>query len=144
MFFINYIWYFILVISIIFIIVGSVYQINGWNYKIPMGRSDFFKIYIMTYLGILLVFFLIYRLKITVYDSSNLLYAFILCVIGAICISQFFLCGMRRIADLKWCAPFIYPIVFIIGLILSKYIPDLTSLMMLAQLLLYVTPGKGE
>lgn len=144
MFFINYIWYFILVISIIFIIVGSIYQINGWNYKIPMGRSDFFKIYIMTYLGILFVFFLIYRLKITVYDSSNLLYAFILCVIGAICISQFFLCGMRRIADLKWCSPLFYPVVFISGLILSKYIPDLMSLIMLVQLLLYFTPGKSE
>ena len=42
MFFINYIWYFILVISVIFVIVGSVYQINGWNYRIPMGRGDFF------------------------------------------------------------------------------------------------------
>lgn len=43
MFFINYIWYFILVISLIFVIVGSVYQINGWNYRIPMGRGDFLR-----------------------------------------------------------------------------------------------------
>lgn len=144
MFLINHIWDFIIAISVIFLIIGRFYQISGWNYKIPMGRSDFFKIYIMTYLGILLVFFLIYRLKITVYDSSNLLYAFILCVIGAICISQFFLCGMRRIVDLKWCSPLFYPVVFILGLILSKYIPDLMSLIMLVQLLLYFTPGKSE
>ena len=107
-----------------------------------MGRGDFFKIYIMTYLGILLTIFLTYRLKISVYDSSYLLYAFIVCVIGAICVSQFFLCGMRRVVDLKWCSPLVYPVVFIIGLVLSKYIPDLTSFMMLAQLLLYVTPSK--
>ena len=132
MFFINYIWYFILVISVIFVIVGSVYQINGWNYRIPMRRSDFFKIYIITYIGIIFSLFLTYRLKISVYDSSNLLYAIIVCIIGAISISQFFLCGMRRI------------VVFISGLILSKYIPDLMSLMMLVQLLLYFTPGKSE
>lgn len=106
MFFINYIWYFILVISVIFVIVGSVYQINGWNYRIPMRRSDFFKIYIITYIGIIFSLFLTYRLKISVYDSSNLLYAIIVCIIGAISISQFFLCGMRRIVDLKWCSPF--------------------------------------
>ena len=57
------------------------------------------------------------------------------------CIS-ILLCGMRRVADLKWCSPLVYPVVFILGLILSKYIPDLTSFMMLAQLLLYVTPSK--
>ena len=126
MFFINYIWYFILVISLIFVIVGSVYQINGWNYRIPMGRGDFFKIYIITYIGIIFSLFLI------------------VCIIGAISISQFFLCGMRRIVDLKWCSPLFYPVVFISGLILSKYIPDLISLMMLVQLLLYFTPGKSE
>ena len=140
----NYIWYFILVISLIFVIVGSVYQINGWNYRIPMGRGDFFKIYIITYIGIIFSLFLTYRLKISVYDSSNLLYAIIVCIIGAISISQFFLCGMRRIVDLKWCSPLFYPVVFISGLILSKYIPDLISLMMLVQLLLYFTPGKSE
>lgn len=144
MFLINHIFDFIIAMSVMSLIIGRFYQISGWNYRIPMGRSDFFKIYIMTYLGILLVFFLIYRLKISVYDSSNLFYAFIVCVIGTICVSQFFLCGMRRIADLKWCSPLLYPVVVIIGLILSKYIPELTSLMMLAQFLLYVTPGKGE
>lgn len=144
MFFINYIWYFILVISVIFVIVGSVYQINGWNYRIPMGRGDFLKTYIMTFIGILFIVFLTYRLKVSTYDSSDLFYAIIVCVIGAICVSQFFLCGMRRIADLKWCSPLFYPVVFISGLILSKYIPDLMSLMMLVQLLLYFTPGKSE
>ena len=109
-----------------------------------MGRGDFFKIYIITYIGILFSLFLTYRLKVSAYDSSNLFYAIIVCVIGAICVSQFFLCGMRRIVDLKWCSPLFYPIVFILGLILSKYIPDLTSLMILAQLLLYITPSKGE
>ena len=126
MFFINYIWYFVLVISVIFVIVGSIYQINGWNYRTPMGRGDFFKIYIITYIGVLFS-----------------LYAIIVCIIGAISVSQFFLCGMRRIVDLKWCSPLFYPIVFILGLILSKYIPDLMSLMMLVQLLLYFTPGKS-
>ena len=144
MFFINYIWYFILVISVIFVIVGSVYQINGWNYRTPMGRGDFFKIYIITYIGFLFSLFLSYRLKISTYDSRNLLYAIIVCIIGAISVSQFFLCGMRRIVDLKWCSPLFYHIVFILGLILSKYIPDLMSLMMLVQLLLYFTPSKGE
>lgn len=142
MFLVNHIWDFIIALSVVFLIIGRFYQISGWNYRIPMSRSDFFKIYIMTYLGILLAIFLTYRLKISVYDSSKLLYAFIVCVIGAICVSQFFLCGMRRVADLKWCSPLVYPVVFIIGLILSKYIPDLTSFMMLAQLLLYVTPSK--
>lgn len=144
MFFINYIWYFILVISVIFVIVGSVYQISGWNYRIPMGRGDFLKTYILTFIGILFSVFLTYRLKVSAYDSSNLFYAIIVCVIGAICVSQFFLCGMRRIVDLKWCSPLFYPVVFILGLILSKYIPDLTTLMILAQLLLYFTPSKGE
>ena len=130
MFLVNHIWDFIIALSVIFLIIGRFYQISGWNYRIPMGRSDFFKIYIMTYLGILLAIFLTYRLKISVYDSSKLLYAFIVCVIGAICVSQFFLCGMRRVADLKWCSPLVYPVVFIIGLILSKYIPDLTSFML--------------
>ena len=119
MFLVNHIWDFIIGLSVIFLIIGRFYQISGWNYRIPMGRSDFFKIYIMTYLGILLAIFLTYRLKISVYDSSKLLYAFIVCVIGAICVSQFFLCGMRRVADLKWCSPLVYPVVFIIGLILS-------------------------
>ena len=109
-----------------------------------MGRGDFFKIYIITYIGVLFSLFLTYRLKISTYDSRNLLYAIIVCIIGAISVSQFFLCGMRRIVDLKWCSPLFYPIVFILGLILSKYIPDLTSLMILAQLLLYITPSKGE
>ena len=109
-----------------------------------MGRGDFLKTYIMTFMGILFSVFLTYRLKVSTYDSSDLFYAIIVCVIGAICVSQFFLCGMRRIADLKWCSSLFYPVVVIIGLILSKHIPELTSLMMLAQLLLYVTPGKGE
>lgn len=144
MFFINHIWDFVIAISVIFIISGRVYHITGWCYKIPMGRSDFFKTYIITFLGILFSIFLTYRLKISAYDSSNLLYAIIVCLIGAISVSQFFLCGMRRIVDLKWCSPLFYPVVFILGLILSKYIPDLMLIMMLVQLLLYFTPGKSE
>ena len=144
MFFINYSWYFILVISVLLVMIGGIYQINGWNYRMPMGRGDFFKTYIITYIGIVFCLFLTYRLKICSYDSKNILYAIIICIIGAISVSQFFLCGMRRIADLKWCSPLFYPVVFILVLILSKYIPDLMSLMMLVQLLLYFTPGKSE
>ena len=144
MFLINHMWDFIITISVIFMMIGRFYHISGWNYRIPMGRGDFLKTYIMTFIGILFSVFLTYRLKVSTYDSSDLFYAIIVCVIGAICVSQFFLCGMRRIADLKWCSPLFYPVVVIIGLILSKHIPELTSLMMLAQLLLYVTPGKGE
>ena len=144
MFLINHMWDFIITISVILMMIGRFYHISGWNYRIPMGRGDFLKTYIMTFIGILFSVFLTYLLKVSTYDSSDLFYAIIVCVIGAICVSQFFLCGMRRIADLKWCSPLFYPVVVIIGLILSKYIPELTSLMMLAQFLLYVTPGKGE
>ena len=144
MFLINHMWDFIITISVIFMMIGRFYHISGWNYRIPMGRGDFLKTYIMPFIGILFSVFLTYRFKVSTYDSSDLFYAIIVCVIGAICVSQFFLCGMRRIADLKWGSPLFYPIVVIIGLILSKHIPGLTSLMMLAQLLLYVTPGKGE
>ena len=144
MFLINHMWDFIITISVILMMIGRFYHISGWNYRIPMGRGDFLKTYIMIFIGILFSVFLTYRLKVSTYDSSDLFYAIIVCVIGAICVSQFFLCGMRRIADLKWCSPLFYPVVVIIGLILSKHIPELTSLMMLAQLLLYVTPGKGE
>ena len=144
MFLINHMWDFIITISVILMMIGRFYHISGWNYRIPMGRGDFLKTYIMTFIGILFIVFLTYRLKVSTYDSSDLFYAIIVCVIGAICVSQFFLCGMRRIADLKWCSPLFYPVVFISGLILSKYIPDLMSLMMLVQLLLYFTPGKSE
>ena len=144
MFLINHMWDFIITISVILMMIGRFYHISGWNYRIPMGRGDFLKTYIMTFIGILFSVFLNYRLKVSTYDSSDLFYAIIVCVIGAICVSQFFLCGMRRIADLKWCSPLFYPVVFISGLILSKYIPDLMSLMMLVQLLLYFTPGKSE
>ena len=137
-------WDFIIAISVIFMLIGRFYHISGWNYRIPMGRGDFLKTYIMTFIGILFSVFLTYLLKVSTYDSSDLFYAIIVCVIGAICVSQFFLCGMRRIVDLKWCSPLFYPVVFISGLILSKYIPDLMSLMMLVQLLLYFTPGKSE
>ena len=137
-------WDFIIAISVIFMLIGRFYHISGWNYRIPMGRGDFLKTYILTFIGILFSVFLTYRLKVSAYDSSNLFYTIIVCVIGAICVSQFFLCGMRRIVDLKWCSPLFYPVVFILGLILSKYIPDLTSLMILVQFLLFVTPGKGE
>ena len=144
MFLINHMWDFIITISVILVMIGRFYHISGWNYRIPMGRGDFLKTYIMTFIGILFSVFLTYLLKVSTYDSSDLFYAIIVCVIGAICVSQFFLCGMRRIADLKWCSPLFYPVVFISGLILSKYIPDLMSLMMLVQLLLYFTPGKSE
>lgn len=144
MFLINHMWDFIITISVILMMIGRFYKISGWNYRIPMGRGDFLKTYIMTFIGILFIVFLTYRLKVSTYDSSDLFYAIIVCVIGAICVSQFFLCGMRRIADLKWCSPLFYPVVFISGLILSKYIPDLMSLMMLVQLFLYFTPGKSE
>ena len=144
MFLINHMWDFIITISVILMMIGRFYHISGWNYRIPMGRGDFLKTYIMTFIGILFSVFLTYLLKVSTYDSSDLFYAIIVCVIGAICVSQFFLCGMRRIVDLKWCSPFFYPVVFISGLILSKYIPDLMSLMMLVQLLLYFTPGKSE
>lgn len=144
MFLINHMWDFIITISVILMMIGRFYHISGWNYRIPMGRGDFLKTYIMTFIGILFIVFLTYRLKVSTYDSSDLFYAIIVCVIGAICVSQFFLCGMRRIADLKWCSPLFYPVVFISGLILSKYIPDLMSLMMLVQLFLYFTPGKSE
>jgi len=143
-FLINHMWDFIITISVILMMIGRFYHISGWNYRIPMGRGDFLKTYIMTFIGILFSVFLTYLLKVSTYDSSDLFYAIIVCVIGAICVSQFFLCGMRRIADLKWCSPLFYPVVFISGLILSKYIPDLMSLMMLVQLLLYFTPGKSE
>lgn len=144
MFLINHMWDFIITISVILMMIGRFYHISGWNYRIPMGRGDFLKTYIMTFIGILFSVFLTYLLKVSTYDSSDLFYAIIVCVIGAICVSQFFLCGMRRIADLKWCSPLFYPVVFISDLILSKYIPDLMSLMMLVQLLLYFTPGKSE
>lgn len=144
MFLINHMWDFIITISVILMMIGRFYHISGWNYRIPMGRGDFLKTYIMTFIGILFSVFLTYLLKVSTYDSSDLFYAIIVCVIGAICVSQFFLCGMRRIVDLKWCSPLFYPVVFISGLILSKYIPDLMSLMMLVQLLLYFTPGKSE
>ena len=144
MFLINHMWDFIITISVILMMIGRFYHISGWNYRIPMGRGDFLKTYIMTFIGILFSVFLTYLLKVSTYDSSDLFYAIIVCVIGAICVSQFFLCGMRRIADLKWCSPLFYSVVFISGLILSKYIPDLMSLMMLVQLLLYFTPGKSE
>ena len=144
MFLINHMWDFIITISVILMMIGRFYHISGWNYRIPMGRGDFLKTYIMTFIGILFSVFLTYLLKVSTYDSSDLFYAIIVCVIGAICVSQFFLCGMRRIADLKWCSPLFYPVVFISGIILSKYIPDLMSLMMLVQLLLYFTPGKSE
>ena len=144
MFLINHMWDFIITISVILMMIGRFYHISGWNYRIPMDRGDFLKTYIMTFIGILFSVFLTYLLKVSTYDSSDLFYAIIVCVIGAICVSQFFLCGMRRIADLKWCSPLFYPVVFISGLILSKYIPDLMSLMMLVQLLLYFTPGKSE
>lgn len=144
MFLINHMWDFIITISVILMMIGRFYHISGWNYRIPMGRGDFLKTYIMTFIGILFSVFLTYLLKVSTYDSSDLFYAIIVCVIGAICVSQFFLCGMRRIADLKWCSPLFYPVVFISGLILSKYIPDLMSLMMLVQLLIYFTPGKSE
>ena len=144
MFLINHMWDFIITISVILMMIGRFYHISGWNYRIPMGRGDFLKTYIMTFIGILFSVFLNYRLKVSTYDSSDLFYAIIVCVIGAICVSQFFLCGMRRIVDLKWCSPLFYPVVFISGIILSKYIPDLMSLMMLVQLLLYFTPGKSE
>ena len=144
MFLINHMWDFIITISVILMMIGRFYHISGWNYRIPMGRGDFLKTYIMTFIGILFSVFLTYLLKVSTYDSSDLFYAIIVCVIGAICVSQFFLCGMRRIADLKWCSPLFYPVVFISGLILSKYIPDLMSLMLLVQLLLYFTPGKSE
>ena len=144
MFLINHMWDFIITISVILMMIGRFYHISGWNYRIPMGRGDFLKTYIMTFIGILFSVFLTYLLKVSTYDSSDLFYAIIVCVIGAICVSQFFLCGMRRIAELKWCSPLFYPVVFISGLILSKYIPDLMSLMMLVQLLLYFTPGKSE
>ena len=144
MFLINHIWDFIIFILIIFIIVGRVYHINGWDYRIPMGRGDYFKTYIVSYIGFLFIVFLTYRLKISAYDSSSLFYAIVLCIIGTICVSQFFLCGMRRIADLKWCSPLAYPFVFILCLILSKYIANLMSLMLLAQFLLYFTPGRKE
>ena len=144
MFLINHMWDFIITISVILMMIGRFYHISGWNYRIPMGRGDFLKTYIMTFIGILFSVFLTYLLKVSTYDSSDLFYAIIVCVIGAICVSQFFLCGMRRIVDLKWCSPLFYPVVFISGIILSKYIPDLMSLMMLVQLLLYFTPGKSE
>ena len=81
-----------------------------WDFIIAMGRGDFLKTYILTFIGILFSVFLTYRLKVSAYDSSNLFYAIIVCVIGAICVSQFFLCGMRRIVDLKWCSPLFYPV----------------------------------
>ena len=90
MFLINHIWDFIIAISVIFIISGRAYHITGWCYKIPMGRGDFFKTYIITFLGILFSIFLTYRLKISAYDCSNLLYAIIVCLIGTISVSQFF------------------------------------------------------
>ena len=122
----------------------QIFQLIGISHTHFLSYNPFLKTYIMTFIGILFSVFLTYRLKVSTYDSSDLFYAIIVCVIGAICVSQFFLCGMRRIVDLKWCSPLFYPIVFILGLILSKYIPDLTSLMILAQLLLYITPSKGE
>ena len=114
MFLINHMWDFIIAISVIFMLIGRFYHISGWNYRIPMGRGDFLKTYILTFIGILFSVFLTYRLKVSAYDSSNLFYAIIVCVIGAICVSQFFLCGMRRIVDLKWCSTLFYPVVFIL------------------------------
>ena len=53
MFLINHMWDFIIAISVIFMLIGRFYHISGWNYRIPMGRGDFLKTYIMTFIGIL-------------------------------------------------------------------------------------------
>ena len=144
-FLVNYTRWIIPIFSFWGIILGHKFHIKGFDYSIRLSGGNFFAHSFMSIIGFYLDIFLFSRLNAieNISYGSYLIYYIFICLLGMLCISWFFLAGMRRIQTITPLHAWVYPIFCIVVGILSNYIDDVAYLIYIAQVYMIFSKTKG-
>lgn len=135
-FLVSYTWWIIPVFSFFCIILGYKFHIKGFDYSIRLSGGNFFAYSFMSIIGLYFDIFLFSRLDTieNISYGSYLIYYILICLLGMLCISWYFLAGMRRIQSISTLPAWSYPIFLIVVGIVSNYIDDVSYLIIGAHL----------
>lgn len=143
-FLVSYTWWIIPVLSFFCIILGYKFHIKGFDYSIRLSGGNFFAYSFMSIIGLYLDIFLFSRLDAieNISYGSFLIYYILICLLGMLCISWYFLAGMRRIQSISSLPAWSYPIFLIVVGIVSNYIDELSYLIIGAHLYMIFAKSK--
>lgn len=144
-FLVSYTWWIIPVFSFFCIILGYKFHIKGFDYSIRLSGGNFFAYSFMSIIGLYLDIFLFSRLDAieNISYGSFLIYYILICLLGMLCISWYFLAGMRRIQSISSLPVWSYPIFLIVVGIVSNYIDELSYLIIGAHLYMIFAKSKA-
>lgn len=144
-FLVSYTWWIISVFSFFGIILGYKFHIKGFDYSIRLSGGNFFAYSFMSIIGLYLDIFLFSRLDAieNISYGSFLIYYILICLLGMLCISWYFLAGMRRIQSISSLPAWSYPIFLIVVGIVSNYIDELSYLIIGAHLYMIFAKSKA-
>lgn len=144
-FLVSYTWWIIPVFSFLGIILGYKFHIKGFDYSIRLSGGNFFAYSFMSIIGLYLDIFLFSRLDAieNISYGSFLIYYILICLLGMLCISWYFLAGMRRIQSISSLPAWSYPIFLIVVGIVSNYIDELSYLIIGAHLYMIFAKSKA-
>ena len=143
-FLVSYTWWIIPVFSFLGIILGYKFHIKGFDYSIRLSGGNFFAYSFMSIIGLYLDIFLFSRLNAieNISYGSYLIYYILICLLGMLCISWYFLAGMRRIQSISSLPAWSYPIFLIVVGIVSNYIDEVSHLIIGAHLYMIFAKSK--
>ena len=143
-FLVSYTWWIIPVFSFLGIILGYKFHIKGFDYSIRLSGGNFFAYSFMSIIGLYLDIFLFSRLNAieNISYGSYLIYYILICLLGMLCISWYFLAGMRRIQSISALPAWSYPIFLIVVGIVSNYIDEVSHLIIGAHLYMIFAKSK--
>jgi len=144
-FLVSYTWWIIPVFSFLGIILGYKFHIKGFDYSIRLSGGNFFAYSFMSIIGLYLDIFLFSRLDAieNISYGSFLIYYILICLLGMLCISWYFLAGMRRIQSISSLPAWSYPIFLIVVGIVSNYIDEVSYLIIGAHLYMIFAKSKA-
>lgn len=144
-FLVSYTWWIIPVLSFFCIILGYKFHIKGFDYSIRLSGGNFFAYSFMSIIGLYFDIFLFSRLDAieNISYGSFLIYYILICLLGMLCISWYFLAGMRRIQSISSLPAWSYPIFLIVVGIVSNYIDELSYLIIGAHLYMIFAKSKA-
>ena len=143
-FLVSYTWWIIPVFSFFCIILGYNFHIKGFDYSIRLSGGNFFAYSFMSIIGFYLDIFLFSKLNAieNISYGSYLIYYILICLLGILCISWYFLAGMRRIQSISSIPAWSYPIFLIVVGIVSNYIDEVLNLIFIAHLYMIFAKSK--
>lgn len=143
-FFVNYIWWIILVISFLSILLGHKFHIKGFDYSVAISGGNFFAYSIISILGFYLSIFLSKKLNsiVDISFGSYFIYSIIIYLLGVLSVLWYLLAGMRRIQSISPIPAWSYPIFLIVVGIVSNYIDEVLNLIIIAHLYMIFAKSK--